>query len=82
MTDKQFTYVRATNSVTEVHSRKRKSSKAQKMFGIFVLVLALSFLGSPFIDKQIQKTTEWFKVMFVGFIPADNDYKINYLNTD
>ena len=82
MTDKQFTHVKAMNSVTEVHFRKRRTNKPQQMFAIVVLVLALSFLGSPFIDKQIQRTTEWFKVMFVGFIPADNDYKINYLNTD
>ena len=82
MNDKQFRQVRATNGMTEVYSSRRKPNKTKQVFAMAILLLALAVIGSPFVDKQIQKTIEWTVSMVGGFLPTNNDYTINYLNTD
>jgi len=70
MTNDYFRQTRATNGLsvlTPRRRRRRRQSKVAKIFSFSVLIIALAFLGSPWIDKQITNGLDWFdKKMMVN----------------
>jgi hypothetical protein len=77
MTNDYFRQTRATNGLiaaTPIRRRSKKRNRLSLAFSWLVLIAALSFIGSPWIDKQIDKAISSFESM----VASDDDY-ITYI---
>ena len=71
-----FRQTRATNglSTTTPMRRRKKPNRLSTAFTWLVLIAALGVIGSPWIDKQIDKTISSLKSM----VSSNDDY-ITYI---
>ena len=77
MTNDYFRHTRATNGIIApqpMRRRRKKHIRLSTAFTWIVLIAALSVIGSPWIDKQIDKAISSFESM----VASDDDY-ITYI---
>ena len=77
MTNDYFRHTRATNSIIapqRIRRRRKKHSRLSVAFTWLVLIAALSVIGSPWIDNQIDKAIS----LLESVVSSDDDY-ITYI---
>jgi len=79
MANDYFRQTRATNglSTTTPIRRRKKPNRLSTAFTWLVLIAALSVIGSPWIDNQIDKAISSFESM----VSSNDDY-ITYIPTN
>ena len=82
MANDYFRQTRATNGIIAPQPMRRRRKKPNRLSVVFtwlVMIVALSVIGSPWIDNQIDKTISSLKSMvssnddYITYIPTNGD---------